>query len=368
MISTSLPRRLRVVALCWPIAAAAPGCRGAAPSEGDRVARRAGDLIAARSTLEITDSVPGDVVLAGRDIVFTGVAGGDYLGAGGEQAVAGRIRGDVRAAGGEIRLAAEVGRNATVAGGRVDLGEEAVIGGNAYVAGGELRLDGAVRGFLKVAGEEVVLDGMFGGDVDVEAGRLHVGPRARIAGDLRYRVPREDVTIDPGAEITGRRIALPPRERPDVLAYLRLLSALAFLVTGGVAVALFPGTARAAAETLGRRPGAAAAFGLLWIIAVPIAALLAAMTVVGLPLALIATVLYLVSLYLGRSVPALWLGRLVLRGRAGPGRGGIVLGFLVGGAILLLAGAIPLAGAIVTILATILGVGALVLALRRRSR
>ncbi|HEX7051180.1 MAG TPA: hypothetical protein VF188_13315 [Longimicrobiales bacterium] len=364
------------IALALCVALCAAGCRTPVPryeqgsaaqgSAAQGGATRWGDdLIAGGSIVTLSDTIPGDVMVAGGDLRFAGMAGGDYLGAGGGQEIGGRVLGDVRAAGGQVLLTGDVANNATVAGGQVTLGEGAVVRRNAYLAGGSVRVDGTVMGLLRAAGSDVVLDGTVGGDVRVEAEHLRVGPGAHIAGELRYRVSPENVTIDPGAEVTGRVVALPPRPRPPIELF-HVLWLIGFLVAGTIAVLLFAGVTRAAEAALRRRPAAALGFGLVWVIAVPIAVIIVGLTGIGVPLALITGALYVISLYLGRVVVAVWLGRLVLRGRAAPGRGRLVLAFLIGGVILLLLGRIPVLGPIVMIAATVLGLGSLVTAFQAR--
>lgn len=329
-----------------------------------QVIRRGGDVLAAGGTLQITDSVPGDAMLTGGQLGFSGATGGDYLGAGGSQVITGRIHGNARVAGGQIRIAAPVDRNATIAGGSIEVDRAAVIGRNAYVAGGTVRVDGAVHQGLQVSGGTVILDGQVGSDVAVSAGELRVGPRASIAGDLRYRVPARRVHIDSAARITGRKIALPVRDWRGTLLFFRTVWLLGFLLAGAAVVALAPGFATEAAERLRELPGLSAIVGLLWLIVVPIVAIFVAMTLIGLPLALLTCAVYVILAYIGRAVLALWLGRVVLGARARTDREGAVVSFLAGGIILVVVMLIPVLGQLVLLAATVLGVGALLVAIR----
>jgi hypothetical protein len=148
----------------------------------------------------------------------------------------------------------------------------------------------------------------------------------------------------------------------------RALLLVGFLVAGAVAVALAPRLAVDAAERVRERPGHAALVGILWLVLVPIAAVIVAVTLVGLPLALLACGVYLLAAYLGRVVLALWLGQLLFDARADGGRGGIVVGFLAGAIILAILGLVPVLGGLVWLVATIVGTGALLAALRGWSR
>ncbi|HEU4641153.1 MAG TPA: polymer-forming cytoskeletal protein [Gemmatimonadaceae bacterium] len=333
-----------------------------------RIARRGADVIAVGGAPQLDDSIPGDAMLAGGQLRFSGATGEDYIGAGGSQSVTGRIHGSLRAAGGEIHVAAPIDRNATIAGGRVAIDSLAVVGRNAYIAGGEVRMAGTVRETLQITGGTVFIDGTVGGDVHVSAGELRVGPRARIDGSLYYRVPAGKARVDPAARIRGRVLALPAQDWSGAARLFRALLLIGFLVAGAVAVALAPRVAIDAAERLRERPGQAALVGFLWLVLVPIAAVIVAITLVGLPLALLACAIYLVVAYLGRVVLALWLGRLLLGPRAAGGRGGIVVGFLAGAIILAIVALIPVLGGLVWLVATIVGVGALLVAVRAWSR
>lgn len=333
------------------------GC-GGGDKPANQVTRNSEDVIASGSTPTVTDSVPGDAILAGGDIRFSGAAVGDYLGAGGKQTISGRIHGSVRAAGGEIHLSAAVDRNATIVGGNVELDSGVVVARNAYLAGGSIRVKGNVQGALMASGGAVVLDGVVGSNVEIAAGALRIGPKAQIAGNLRYRVPAKKVQIDPAARIAGTVTALPVPSGPG---FFRIMWILGFLLAGAVVVALLPGFAAEAAAIVPQRPGQAALFGLGSLIVVPIVAVVAAVTVIGIPLALVICALYIVLVYLGRATLAIWVGGRILGARGGAGRGGVVLNFLVGALLLLVVGFIPLLGGLVMAVATVLGLGTILL-------
>jgi hypothetical protein len=133
-----------------------------------------------------------------------------------------------------------------------------------------------------------------------------------------------------------------------------------------VVVALMPAVAVRAAEKIRRSPGPSIGLGFAWAILVPILAVGFAATVIGIPLALVLAAVYAVALYLGRAVVAVWLARVVLGNRLGTGRGDAVLGFLAGAVVLVLLRLVPVIGGLVTIVASVLGVGAVLALLRER--
>jgi|SRR4051812_4986695 hypothetical protein len=307
------------------------------------------------------DSVPGDAILTGGDVTFAGSAMGDYLGAGGKQNIAGHVHGSIRAVGGEIHASGAVDRNATIAGGNVALDSSGVVAGNAYLAGGSVSVLGSVRGNLTATGGQVTINGPVGRDVEVSAGALRLGPHAQIAGNLRYRVAKEKVTIDPGAHVAGSTTALPVKSGPGTRG---ILWTLGFVVAGIIIVALFPVFTTEAAESLYQRPVRTGLTGLAWVCLLPIVALIAAITIIGLPLAAIGVAAWLAVMFLSDIPVALWIGKRLLGARAHPGRNGAIMSVLVGGLILVLIGMIPLLGPIVTFVAAVLGAGAIVIRAR----
>ncbi|MDX1647498.1 MAG: polymer-forming cytoskeletal protein [Longimicrobiales bacterium] len=326
-----------------------------------------GDLLAADAEVALAEDVRGDVMAAGRHVRFAGHAGGSYLGAAGDQEISGRVTGSVRAAGGTVVVDAVVGRNLTIVGGGVELVRGAVVDGNAYVAGGRVRLMGRVGGDVYVGGRDVHLDGPVEGDVRVEAGSLTVGPDAVIGGELRYRV-RDDglTTISPQATLVGGARALEPRGSDEGGAWSYVLRVLAFLVTGVVLVTLFPVSFGETIDEVADAAVGAMGLGLLWLVLVPPAAFLLAVTVVGIPLALLLLLLYGLSLYLAPVVTGLWLGGEMLRRPDPPDAKGAAGAFLVGGGVVAVGVLLPWVGFLVRLAAVVLGVGAVILTLRHR--
>lgn len=327
-----------------------------------------GDVLAASSDVQLSDSVPGDAMTAGGSVAFDGITGGSYVGAGGSQDVGGRIEGSARVAGGNVQLSASVGRNVTLAGGNVELDRVAQVARNAYLAGGTVRVAGTVDGDVYVGARDVFLDGAIGGDVRVEAERLTIGPAARLAGDLRYRTADGTADIDPAAQITGTTEVLTPREEPGPAGaiFRRMLRLLAFLLTGTVLVALLPGSTRALRDRLSGRPGAALGTGLLGLILVPVGAVVVAVTILGLPLAAIAGTLFVIGLYVAPIIPSAWTGTALLGRQAEhtpAGRGEEVKAFLLGGLILGVGMLLPWVGWLVRLAAVSLGLGAVALRL-----
>jgi cytoskeletal protein CcmA (bactofilin family) len=321
-------------------------------------------LLAAGRVVEFSEAVPGDVLLAGGDVRFSGTVGGSYLGVGGLQEVEGWIEGSARMAGGTVRIGANVARNATLVGGTVEFLEDGLVERNAYFGGGRVVVSGTIRGDLLAAGAEVVIDGTVDGDAHIEADRLTLGPSAHIGGDLIYRVGSTPASIDGGSRVDGLLASLPPRERsgpaPVVTGIGRIL---AFLVTAGAFFALFPDTVAAALAVLRSRPAAALGAGFFVAIGLPVLVVFGVLTVVGLPLAAVLAGGYLVAIYLSPAVSALWLGDRLLPASDRPERIRHLQALGVGGAVLGAATLLPWIGFLVRMATGLLGLGAAALAI-----
>lgn len=363
MSSSSSCRADGALILAMQVSLAA--CRPQAPRSESTVTRHGDDVVVSGAAPDMRDSTLGDVMIAGGKARFSGATGRDYLGAAGDQTVSGRIHGALRAAGGTVRLMGSVDHNATIAGGTVSVDRAGVIGQNGYLAGGTVNIDGAVRGALMVAGGTVVINGPVGGDVDVvAAGEFFVGPDADIAGSLRYRVPNGKMHMDPAAHVAGAVTALPAPSVGGAAYVFGVLWMLGFLATGAVVVAFLPRLMSDTADLVHDRPSRSALVGLGGLILTPIAIVVAASTVIGLPLAFLTTLIYLILVYVSRIGVALWLGRRLMGTRVRLGRTRALANFGVGALILTIVRFIPVLGPLVTFVAVVVGLGALLLRLR----
>jgi hypothetical protein len=345
------------LALVVSILVSASGC--VRPKPENQVMRLGDDVLASGSAPFLNDSIAGDAILAGGDIVFRGRTGGDYVAAGGKQDIRGRVHGSMRAAGGEVVVNASVDRNATIGGGRILVDSSAVIGRNAYLIGGDIKVRGTVTGGLLATGGAVDLDGTIGQDVEVSSGSLRLGPNARIAGNLSYRVSKEGVHIDPAARVTGKVTALPVIKSRGLFGMLWRAGGL---LAGVVIVLLIPRFVTDATETLKHRPIRAVIVSIVGTILGLIAMIIAAITVIGIPLALVGAA-FLIFLGAMSEIPvAVWIGEKILHGRTLLGRQRPLVNFFIGGLVLIIVGIIPVIGGVVRLISSCIGFGAILLA------
>jgi cytoskeletal protein CcmA (bactofilin family) len=341
-----------------------------------KTGREAEDLYLAGASVEVSGDVRGDLVAAGGNVVAGGQIRGGVLAVGGQVVVSGKVQEDVRAFGGTFRLEGQVGHDVAVAGGNVALSSGASVAGRAMLAGQKVEVAGKVGRQLKAAGAHVAILGEVGGDADVAAEVVEIGPAARIAGDLTYTSPTE-AHIAPGARIAGTVVHHPGEHAPGASRPGRLLWGALMLAGHFLAAVLFllafPRFSIVAARHVGDEPVMSLGLGLALLVAWPFAALVLVATVVGLPLGLAALAFYLVLLFAAYLATAVALGDLALGlVEKQPGaEPALAARFLsVAGALLVLrlVRLVPLLGGTIGVLAVVFGLGALGIELYRTYR
>lgn len=309
-------RRHALAVLCVTCAATVE----AAPAD----ATFAGDRFMAGDDVVVQAAVAGDVFIAAGRATVTAPVGGDAVMAGGSIDVMAGVGEDLYAAAGSVRVGSRIAGNARVAGGSIDLQPRGHIEGSATLTGGRIGVQGSVGHGLQAFGQRVVIDGAVGGDVDVAAQHLVVGPNAHIDGRLRYRGPGEP-EIAPDSEILGGIVrsdfgerqaysGWSPVEGPArfLIGFGRFLWALGVLVLGSVMVLLMPAFTRRTTSTISAEPLVSIGFGIAVLFGMPMLMLFLFLTLVGIPLGLTAMFGYALLLLLGYTTGVLFIGDWVL--------------------------------------------------------
>jgi hypothetical protein len=224
-----------------------------------------------------------------------------------------------------------------------------------YIFNGDARIDGRVAGNVVVLSGDVVVSGTIEGDLFTAAGLARLLPSAEVTGDVDYGDEHPEVSN--AARVHGD---VSKKGLPELGGVASSLIHLLFWLAVSVSTALIgllllllaPRAAEAIQARAQERIGPTIAIGIAILIAMPVGAVIAAVTVLALPLAVI---VFLALLPLGAVayVCAAWvLGRRVMK----PDRNRY-LTFLVGIAILRAAALVPFVGALVGLAALTFGLG-----------
>ncbi len=325
------------------------------------------NLVVAGRLVSVNAQIEGDLVAAGRDLLIAGLVRGDILAAGETITVQGRVEGDVRSAGRAVEIGAEVTGDVMAAGDSLRIPDGASIIGRAWLAGREVDIGGSIGRELKVAGREVTIRGEILGDIHIWAEEISILASARIHGNLTYRSLGE-ADIHPDARIDGDiafiRSEAPHRFLGSAFAAAGVIGVSVFLgllLLGAAQVFLFPNLMFTTAQTLTTTPWQALGLGLVLLLGVPIVMILLAASIVGIPLMLILGAAYLISLAAAYFVVAIAIGRRGARlvGRSAEATTWTRIAVLTAGVfVLTLLGLVPVLGALVMLLALVLGLGA----------
>lgn len=380
----------------------------------------ADDLYMTGDTLTVLGRVEGDVVASGRIVRIEGTVAGDLIAAGQVVVIQGEVLDDVRIAGMTLKLdeGARVGDDVIAAGfsfqstpGSRVAGDTRVMGYQALIGGEHLQgLEANLIG-LEISGTVV---GDVEANVESEAGPawwtqfvqspvplpmvdagLKLTSEARIEGDLSYHATGLASIAEKAAisgEIRHEIKEVPPVPRPSVGQrlgrFIRWIVVL-FLV-GATLLWLVPDKMKGVGDTVKDRPLASLGWGLVALLGFPVAMILVLVLTLALTMAfglmtlnkavalvlvlggvtgiLLAAMLWTAMSYLAPAAAAFGGGRwLLTRGeRAEKSR---YLSLVVGLILIAMLGMVPIIGAPVRWLVSLIGLGAGALwSVRYRSR
>ena len=256
-------------------------------------------------------------------------------------------------------LAADEPTERVVISGPVDI-ERGEISKDVVVISGDVMIRGTVRGDVVAIDGDVTVRGHVSGDVVTIAGTTILGRRARVGGDLTYVDNKPQVTR--GARVAGET----KKYDTDKLTGPLGIAAIGFwlavgisaLVLGLLLLLLAPRAADAVARTVKRRWAVSIGVGLLAFILLPVLGVLACVSILGLPFGIGLLMALFPLLAIGYVTAAFAIGRLIIKGARIPA-------FIVGLLILRALALIPFAGGVLGLLATIFGLGVLLMTLLR---
>ena len=255
------------------------------------------------------------------------------------------------------------GDNIVVLTGRADVRADDRVD-NVFIADGPVVIDGTVRDKVVALNGDVIVRGSAQEDVVVLDGRVVIEESGHIGGDV---VSRRRPVVREGGRFDGsweRWNASSFREGIAIGSRVVLWIALTIssLALGLLLLALAPRAAHAVSAATRNSIGAVIGWGLIVAIGLPIAAVLVLLTVVGIPLGL-GVIGALGLIYgIGYAAGAWILGRRILAD-AHP-----FVAFLVGWGILRVVDLLPIIGGLVTFAVTIVGLGAIAVAIYRARR
>jgi cytoskeletal protein CcmA (bactofilin family) len=326
------------------------------------------DLVVAAQAVNVEGTVDGDLIAFSESLRVSGHVTGDVIAFCKDVHITGQVDGNVRLFVRHLVLEGQVGKNAAIFVDNAELDSKSQIGRNVYLFAGLATLDGRVaRGVMAFAGR-TQLNGYVGGDFKVRGHHLSIGSPAEVRGKATYK-GHFSPQVDPGAKLASPLEVEIIHERPEYASprhywHQILLWGAGFLF-GLVLLLLMP---RFFAEVVhsGDRFGPSLGIGALVLIVTPIAAIIACITLVGLAVGIGTLLLYVIALYSAKCFVGAWLGEKILGVSAGTGPmiGRLALGLF----LICIARNLPYLGGLIMSVVLTWGLGALALALYRRTK
>ncbi len=383
---------------------------------GDTVTIAAGeviddDLIVFGNTVVMNGTVNGDLVAFGNTITVNGTVNGSAMLAGQTLLVGGTVKGTLYGGGSTLTLAplARIERNMFFGGYNLETRSESVIARDLVFGGSQAVLGGSVGRDAKLAGQALELNGRVAGNVRAEVGEpqvipmnffaganlppaipsgLRVSKNAEIGGQLLYASTVEQagaILAQPrGGVVYSQQIRATsnaPAPSPYEWLFTRLRDFFTVLILGALALWIAPRYVNQAVTHARDKTLAATGWGLVvlvvgyalvavaGIVLMIVGIVIATTTLGGLAAAtfgigagataLLFTVFTAVVLWGSKVIIACLIGKLLFQAVAKQYADNLLAAFVVGLVLFEIVAAIPFLGTIVTIVAVLLGLGAI---------
>ncbi len=326
------------------------------------------DLIVFADTTRIDGDVDGDLIAWSQSVTVNGHVKGDIIVFAKELRVNAPVGGNVRTAASTVDLNSEVARNVSAWVGNFNLNDNAKVDGSVLLGTGDAMLEGSVAGDVQAYGGDFEIDNTIGRNLYIRAGQLKFGPKTNVAGSATFH-GRHQATVDAGAKfavpLQTSIITEDEGNKYTSLGYYwhQVLKWGAAFVFGLALLLLAPAFFFDASNALNRY-APSLGFGVLFLFATPIAAVIVCITIVGLGVGISAFFVWLIAIYGAQVIVGRWLGEKILGPVPGVGAalGRMALGLLILRAVSML----PFVGGWIMLLVVFWGLGGMVLAVNRR--
>ena len=329
------------------------------------------DLLGAARNITVNGHIRGDLITGAMSTTVDGQVDGSIIAFCYDFKLTGNCRNSVRAFAGRVDIDGHVERNLIAFGQTVALSRQGWVEKDVHVGAATLLVQGRVGGILRADADEVFISGQIDGDVKITSDNIVIQPTAIIGGNL-ITSGKKDPKIEPGAQILGQITHELPKKAEGKGGYGfgdflgDMWSLLALAATGGLLLGLFRGFVREVTESIKTQWAKSLGLGFVFLVCLPIAAAILALTLIGIPLALVVLAGWLLLFYLAKVFAGLLVGEWALtklrHGRPAPAFWAMVVGLV----IILLVLKIPYLWFVVKVAILMFGFGGFFLAASRR--
>ncbi|HTU32857.1 MAG TPA: hypothetical protein VMF66_03545 [Candidatus Acidoferrum sp.] len=325
------------------------------------------DLIVWADRTTINGDVDGDLISWSRVVTVNGHVKGDVICWAQNVRITGTVDGNVRSFAQSVDIAGAVGKNFLSWSSETNLEDKASIAGSATFGSDDATLAGQVGRDVLAMANTLDVSGTIKGNVNARGNHFLVDSTGNIVGHVKY-TGKNAPEIAQGAKIGSLEHVI-PKTTPDYAGWHfywhRILLWGVGFVFGLVLLLLIPHF-YADATIACKNYAPAAGFGLLFMFATPIAAIIACITIVGLGVGIATLLLYVIAIYASTLFVSGFIGEAILGPAIGTGAaiGRLALGLF----ILHVLRVLPYVGGWILFIAMFWGFGAMVMAIYKRLR
>jgi len=349
------------------------------------------DLYISGGTVRIEAPVQGDVVVCGGNVIISDTVRGSILLAGGDVTINGYTVGHIRCAGGRVHINGSIGGDLVAGAGEITTSNKTVINGGILLGGGtvvingtvldkviasagDLTLNATVEHELKSKSGKITVNGTIKGPATLAANTITIGANAAFNDSVHYWTPDNKVdfrqSVLAGKPVYDASLKIQSSSWA-YLGFATLLMMLWYLMAVLAVIVLLQVVLRRAMEKAGAeavlKPGASLGWGLLFLVATPVIAVVLVVTLIGIPLGLVLLALYIIVIIFSLSITSVVASNwLKLRFKTNWGDGKLILfAFLLFIGFKMLS-AIPFFGWIIGLTLVSMALGAVILSARRK--
>lgn len=324
-------------------------------------------LVVFADSVNIGGTVTGDLIAFARSVDIQGTVQGNVFSFAQRIDIAGTVDGDVFIFGQSLRADGQIGKSLWGFGQTVTLGKTIRLNNDAVLFGSNAYINGDVGRDAVVFAGTLDVRSRLARDLRFSGGALAIHRPSVIGRNLSSKTKSaKEVRIDPGVIVQGSKKVEFHEAQPSRYHTFGFYSGQAFrmgamFLMGLLLFWIMPGM-RSSAPPAFRTMLTSGGIGFLAAVAMPVAAIVLAITLIGIPVSLLLIGLWLLGLYLAKIIIALWIGTAILGLREG-GVSASLLPLLLGIIIVVVAVNVPYVGGVLNFILILVGLGALVKAL-----
>ncbi|MCF7860483.1 polymer-forming cytoskeletal protein [Patescibacteria group bacterium] len=333
-----------------------------------------GNLYAASNNIIIDGDIAGDLIALAKSITINGRLEGDLIALAQNITVNGEINGNIRAISNTAILSGLVARNVNFIGNNFSVGENAQINWDLLTGALNTDIKGIIKGNVYGNSDTVSLSGKIGKNFNFSnsshAQRINISPEANINGDLYYNEETE-IFIAENANIAGKTEIIKReatnKNQPSRNIWSFIYKVFAILIIGLVLISLGKKHLSELNTLIQEKTGKAFVWGFLASLITPVAVIILIFSIIGIPLALITAILWIILFCLAKIVVALFIGKYLLAklNKENTSDKNLIFSLIIGVVILYLFFAIPYVGWLLSFLVSSLGLGIILIYLKK---